>query len=159
RAQHRTLTLEREMREEQLGLVGSDEGECRVADQRTGGRGDDRRDRVAERLGPGRRSEQVAAEIRDLSIDQGADQLLLAGEVPVHRGSGTTGLAGDVVEGRLGQPDAADTRQGGVEEPDRLRRCLAMHHLRQSRIERLIVNMSTLYLHRNGTLWAVSLHT
>jgi len=58
------------MGEEQLGLVGSDEGECRVADQRTGGRGDDRRDRVAERLGPGRRSEQTG-EIIPLGIKVG----------------------------------------------------------------------------------------
>ncbi len=142
RSQHRALALEREEREQHLGLVGGDEGERRMADQRRGRGGDDRRDRFAEGRGPVGCGAQLAAEGGDLPVDERAEQLLLAGEVAVDRGARAPGLAGDVVERRLGHADPPDARQGRVEDADGLGRELGSHHMRQSRIERLIVNVS-----------------
>ncbi len=48
----------------------------------------------------------------------GDDGVLTAGERPVERGSGESGLAGDVVDGGLANALAGQAGQGGIDETD-----------------------------------------
>src|SRR5690349_14610163 len=84
--------------------------------ERAGAGADDRDDRVGERFGAGRRVEELVGERRNLALDHRAEQGLAAGEAPVDGGAGAAGLAGDVVEGGLGDADPRDADEGAVED-------------------------------------------
>ena len=76
-------------------------------------------DRVAEVVGRGPpRRATAAAERRDLAVERPrASSCLAAREAAVDGGPGAAGLAGDVVERGLGEPDPGDAGERRVEDP------------------------------------------
>ena len=78
--EHRVLALERDEREEDLGLVPRDERERAVIRERLRGRGHDGGDRVGERLVELGGGDDGVAQRPYLAADERDQQLLLVGE-------------------------------------------------------------------------------
>ena len=92
-------------------------------------RGEDHRDdRVGECFGPAGSPEHAIREGVHLAVEGGREQGIAAGEAAVDGGPGAAGLAGDVVEGGLGDADPGDAGQGRIEDPVRLRVRFRRHH-------------------------------
>ena len=87
----------------------ADERERRMAREELDRGGDDRGDRVAERVARARpRDDDRRAQRVGLAGDERDEQLLLVREAAVDGRPRAAGFAGDVVERRLGQTDAPD---------------------------------------------------
>ena len=107
--------VERDVREHELGLEGEEELQRLVIAQLAGGADDHRDHRVLEGgLGVACVAD-AGRETCGLASDGDPHQLPLAAEVAVERGPGASGLAGDVVEGRLGETVAGDAGECGAD--------------------------------------------
>ena len=115
--QEAVSTREGEMRQEDLALVVGEEPEREVLRDLVAGDEQDRDDGVLERRGVGRGSVAVGRHALGLGAHDPADQILLPAEVPVEGRSGAPGLAGDVVDGGLGEPVAGDARERRLDRP------------------------------------------
>jgi hypothetical protein len=108
--------VERDVREDDLGLEREEELQSLVVAQLARGAHDHRHHRVLARgLGIGG-SANTGGDARCLAQNGDPHQLPLAAEIAVQGGAGASGLASDVVEGRLGEPVAGDAGERG---PDR----------------------------------------
>ena len=118
-SEHASPRSNDEVRQQQLGLVrrATNRSASCVEQERGAPCVDHRDDRVGERSArPGRGDDRVARAL-GLALDERGEQRLLAGEAPVDGGPGAAGLAGDVVERGLGQPDPGDAGERGIEDP------------------------------------------
>ncbi len=113
----RVGAVEREIREQHLGLGGDHEHERGMRAEPRGGFEhycDDRALEIVGRLG---RGTQPGLEHRGLTRDERGDDGVLAGEVAVEGRAGAAGFAGDVVEGGLADADPGDAGDRRVEQP------------------------------------------
>ena len=105
--------VERDVREHQLGLEREQELQGLVLAQLPGG-ADDHRDHCVLERGLGVTGfANTGGEARRLANEGDPHQLPLAAEVAVQGGPGAAGLAGDVVERRLGEPVPGDAGERG----------------------------------------------
>ena len=105
--------VERDVRENQLGLEREQELQGLVLAQLPGGADDHRHHCVLEGGLVVTGVANAGGETRRLANKGDAHQLPLAAEVAVQGGPGAAGLAGDVVERRLGEPVAGDAGERG----------------------------------------------
>ena len=142
RCEQRAPPLERQLRRDDLGLVRDHERQRGVACGTSR-----RRSRITAAIASPRVSARPAASMHavaergDLTVEHGPEERLAAGEAAVDGGPGAAGLAGDVVERGLGDPDPGDARERAVE--DRGRRLTggeALITMRQYCADRLIVS-------------------
>jgi hypothetical protein len=110
--------VEREVGQDDLGLVEQEELQRGVVPQRPVRLAQPRGQQVLEGVRAVEALGQPAVEALELHLEDGGEQVLLAaGEGPVDRGPAAARLAGDVVEGGLGHAPAADAAERRVDQP------------------------------------------
>ena len=114
-SEERVAAVEGDVREHELRFVREHELERTVRRELVGCRGHDRHDRLVEGVGGVGGGAQIGRDACALGRHRRLHQLPLATEVAVEARPGAAGLAGNVVEGGLGQTVAGGAGEQGID--------------------------------------------